>query len=380
MRIGEDIKSLFQEIRDIRRELHKIPEIGFDLYKTQSYVLDKLLECKPDSMRKIAKTGIKAVFLCEGAEETIAFRADMDALNNFETSDIPYRSTHDGKMHGCGHDGHTAILLGLAKIIAQNREKLNKNVVLLFQPGEEGFAGARRMIEEGALQNPTVDKIYGLHLWPNVPKNKIGIRWDYLMAQNSDFKVTVKGKSTHASTPQLGVDAIVAAAEFINLLQSVITRNVDPHQDALLTLGTINGGTSHNVIADFVEISGTLRVFNGELYDILKTRISAVLEGLKVATGAEFEMTENVHYPCVMNPRDMVEDFYKYLDSMEDTHLVEPVMAAEDFAEYQLEVPGIFFFLGIGEEGATPLHSTNFNFDEEVLLTGIEVFKRILGI
>ena len=236
------------------------------------------------------------------------------------------------------------------------------------------------MIEEGALQNPTVDKIYGLHLWPNVPKNKIGIRWDYLMAQNSDFKVTVKGKSTHASTPQLGVDAIVAAAEFINLLQSVITRNVDPHQDALLTLGTINGGTSHNVIADFVEISGTLRVFNGELYDILKTRISAVLEGLKVATGAEFEMTENVHYPCVMNPRDMVEDFYKYLDSMEDTHLVEPVMAAEDFAEYQLEVPGIFFFLGIGEEGATPLHSTNFNFDEEVLLTGIEVFKRILGI
>ncbi len=381
MEISQSVTDLLNDVTEWRQHLHTIPEIGFELYKTQKFVMEKLAEFQPDSMRKIASTGVKVVFLTEGATETIAFRADMDALNHTEVSDVPYCSKTIGKMHGCGHDGHTAILLGLAKLISQNRDRLDCNVVLLFQPGEEGFAGAKRMIEEGALQFPDIDRIYGLHLWPTVPKGKVGIRWDYLMAQASDFKIQVKGKSTHASTPQLGVDAIVAAAELINMLQSVITRNVDPHQDALLTLGRISGGTSHNVIADKVEIEGTLRVFNSELYDSLTTRIRNVAEGLHLATGAEFQIEENSHYPCVSNPRSMVEQFYILLDSMDDNVLVEPVMAAEDFAEYQTRVPGLFFFLGIeGGKGGIPLHSNKFDFDEDALLYGIEIFKRILKI
>lgn len=381
MVISDAVKNLYNDIVEMRQYLHTIPEIGFELYETQKFVMEKLAEFGPDSMRKIASTGVKAVFLTEGATETVAFRADMDALNHTEASDVPYRSKTAGRMHGCGHDGHTTILLGLAKLISQNRDKLDCNVVLLFQPGEEGYAGAKRMIEEGALQYPDIDRIYGLHLWPTVPKGKVGIRWDYLMAQSSDFKIRVKGKSTHASTPQLGVDAIVAAAELINMLQGVITRNVDPHQDALLTLGKITGGSAHNVIADHVEIEGTLRVFNSELYDNLTARIRNVAEGLHLATGAEFEIDENAHYPCVSNPRPMVEQFYTLLDSMEDSVLVEPVMAAEDFAEYQTKIPGLFFFLGIkGGKGGTPLHNNMFDFDEDSLLYGLEIFKRILKI
>lgn len=379
MQISDQILEMKDDCVRIRQDLHRIPEIGFRLYDTQAYVLRELEACAPDAVEKLALTGVKAVFYAKNAGKTIAFRADMDALRNEETSDVPYRSCRTGAMHGCGHDGHTTILLLLAKWIAKNRNKLRCNVVLLFQPGEEGWAGARLMIEEGALENPKVDRIYGLHLWPTVPKGKIGVRWGYQMAQTSDFEITVRGKSAHASTPQMGIDAIVVSAELISMLQTIITRDVDPHQDALLTLGKIQGGTSHNVIAEEVVISGTLRVFSNELFHTLSRKIGALMQGLETATGAAFSVERKVHYPCVSNPRELVEQFYTVLDSMEDTVLVEPVMAAEDFAEYQQKVPGMFLFLGVkGGKGGRPLHSSDFDFDEDVLLYGVEVWKRVL--
>lgn len=379
MQISDQILSMQDDCVRIRRDLHRIPEIGFRLYDTQAYVRKELEACGPDSLETLALTGLKAVFYAKGAEKTLDFRADMDALRSEETNDVPYRSCREGAMHGCGHDGHTTILLLLAKWIAKNRKKLRCNVVLLFQPGEEGWAGARRMIEDGALENPKVDQIYGLHLWPTVPKGKVGVRWGYQMAQTSDFEITVRGKSAHASTPQMGIDAIVVSAEFITMLQTVITRDVDPHQDALLTLGKIQGGTSHNVIAEEVVISGTLRVFSNELYHVLSHKMLALMQGLETATGAVFQIERKVHYPCVSNPRALVEQFYTVLDSMDDAVLVEPVMAAEDFAEYQQVVPGMFLFLGVkGGKCHAPLHSSNFDFDEDALLYGAEVFKRIL--
>ena len=290
MQISDQILSMQDDCVRIRRDLHRIPEIGFRLYDTQAYVRKELEACGPDSLETLALTGLKAVFYAKGAEKTLAFRADMDALRSEETNDVPYRSCREGAMHGCGHDGHTTILLLLAKWIAKNRKKLRCNVVLLFQPGEEGWAGARRMIEDGALENPKVDQIYGLHLWPTVPKGKVGVRWGYQMAQTSDFEITVRGKSAHASTPQMGIDAIVVSAEFITMLQTVITRDVDPHQDALLTLGKIQGGTSHNVIAEEVVISGTLRVFSNELYHVLSHKMLALMQGLETATGAVFQI------------------------------------------------------------------------------------------
>ncbi len=379
MQISEQILNMKDDCVKIRRELHRIPEIGFDLHKTHEYIKPLIEQCKPDELITLAETGFKVVFYAQGAQRTIAFRADMDGMKNTEENRFRFRSRTRGVMHGCGHDGHMTILLMLAKWVSQNRDKLKCNVVLLFQPGEEGWAGARRMINEGALVNPKVDRIYGLHLWPTVPKGKIGIRWENLMAQTSDFVIKIHGKSAHASTPQMGVDAIVVAAELITMIQSVITRDVDPHQDALLTLGKINGGTAHNVIAEEVTMSGTLRVFSNELYDRLMTQIISLLKGLELATGAGISMETVVHYPYVANPREMVEKFYTVLDSMDDVVLVEPVMAAEDFAEYQQEVDGMFMFLGInGGRGGAPLHSSRFDFDEDALLVGAEAFKRIL--
>jgi len=381
MKRSDEIMALLPDAVRIRRELHEIPEIGFELYRTQAYVLEKLAACRPDYLRKIALTGVKAVFYAENPRGTIAFRADMDALAGEEDSHESWRSQNAGKMHACGHDGHMTILLLLAQLLSRHRKELTQNVVLLFQPGEEGWAGARRMIEEGALENPKVDKIYGLHLWPTVPFGRLGVRWGPMMAQTSDFLITVHGKSAHASTPQMGIDAIVVSAELITMLQSVITRSVDPHQDALLTLGKIDGGTAHNIIADKVELRGTLRTFTDELSDDLARRIRALMSGLETATGARFELERQAQYPCVDNPRPLVEQFYGYLDSMDDTFLIEPVMAAEDFAEYQQHVPGLFFFLGVmGGRGGNPLHSCNFDFDEEALLYGLELYRRILAI
>lgn len=379
MKLHEEIQAMESEAIRLRQALHQIPEIGFQLFKTQAFLMQELEPCRPDRMEKLAVTGLKVVFETPDAEETVAFRADMDGLMNQEQNQVAYCSQHEGKMHGCGHDGHMTVLLLFAKWIAAHRKDLKRNVVLLFQPGEEGWAGAKRMIEDGAMENPKVDRVYGLHLWPTVPKGKIGVRWDYLMAQTSDFEITVHGKSAHASTPQMGVDAIVVAAEMITMLQTVITREMDPHQDALLTLGKIAGGTSHNVIAEEVRISGTLRTFSDDLFQQMIRKCTALVQGLEVATGAKIEVHRRVYYPCVRNPRDLVERLYGVLDSMEDTVLVEPAMAAEDFSEYQRQVPGVFCWLGIqGGKGGAALHNTNFDFDEDVLLTGVELFRRIL--
>ena len=346
MHLSKQIESMYDDAVRIRQDLHRIPEIGFQLRDTQAYVLRELKQCGPDRIETPAVCGVKAVFFAKDAETTIAFRADMDGIHNDEANDVPYCSQHPGNMHGCGHDGHMTILLLFARWIAKNRAHIHCNIVLLFQPGEEGWAG---------------------------------VRWDYLMAQTSDFEITVHGKSAHASTPQMGIDAIVVAAELITMVQTVITRDVDPHQDALLTLGKIQGGTSHNVIAEEVTISGTLRVFSNDLYRTLSHKIAALMQGLETATGAQIDMDRKVRYPSVRNPRELVEQFYTVLDSMDDAVLVEPVMAAEDFAEYQQEIPGLFFFLGVQEPtGTAPLHSSHFNFDERVLLTGVETFKRIL--
>ena len=379
MQISEQILNMKDDCVKIRRDLHRIPEIGFELHQTHEYIKPLIEQTQPDELRVLAGAGFKAVYYAEGADRTIAFRADMDGMKNTEENRFRFRSRNKGVMHGCGHDGHMTILLLLARWISLNRERLKCSVVLIFQPGEEGWGGARKMIDEGVLENPKIDRIYGLHLWPTVPKGKIGIRWSNLMAQTSDFEIKVHGKSAHASTPQMGIDAIVVAAELITMIQSVITRDVDPHQDALLTLGKIVGGTSHNVIAEEVTISGTLRVFSNDLYRTLSHKIAALMQGLETATGAQIDIERKVRYPSVRNPRELVEQFYAVLDSMDDAVLVEPVMAAEDFAEYQQERPGVFFFLGVQEpSGTAPLHSSHFDFDERVLLTGVETFKRIL--
>lgn len=379
MKLHPAVAALEAHCGMIRWQLHQIPEVGFEEHETQAYIFRLLAPLKPDVLETVATTGVRAVFYAEAPRSTIALRADIDGLYTTEQNETDYVSQHTGRMHACGHDGHTAMLLTLAELIASDRAALRHNVVLLFQPAEEGQNGARYMIEGGALDNPKVDRIYGIHLWPAIDKGKIGVRWGPMMAQTLEFDVIVHGKSAHGASPQLGVDAIVAAAEMITFTQSIITRNVDPHQDVLLTFGKINGGVARNIIADRVELNGTLRAFNSAVFEDLERRMHAALSGLETVTGARFEFRYNMHYPCVDNPRPLVEEFYR-LVGMEDTVVADPVMAAEDFACYQEAVPGMFVFLGVrGGKNDQPLHSSRFDFDEDVLLSGVEIYRRLLS-
>lgn len=378
MQIHPDVQALLPDCLEHRRTLHRIPELAFEELRTQQYILEALRPLAPDRLETLPPTGVKAVFYAPvpGAP-TVAFRADMDALAIEEANEIDYVSCRKGFMHGCGHDGHMTALLLLARLIKAGQARLKENVVLLFQPGEEGKAGAHSMVKAGALRDPDVGRIYGMHVWPTVPKGKIGIRWGPMMAQTCEFDIFVHGKSAHGASPQMGVDAIVAAAELIPLLQTIITRSMDPHQDALLTIGKVSGGTARNVIANYVEMNGTLRVFSQENYDLLLQKIRNMASGLETATGARFEFRALQSYPCLDNPRPMVEHFYSYIDKR-DLRIVEPVLAGEDFAFYQKEVPGLFFFLGCGGgKNKYPLHNARFDFDEYVLLQGVEIFRRI---
>lgn len=380
MILRDSVVQLLRDAVDIRQALHRIPETAFEEFQTRDLVIQLLEKCRPDRLERLSETGVKAVWYAKEPEMTLAFRADMDGLNLKELNETAYASQHPGKMHGCGHDGHMTMLLLFARLVDRARDRLKNNVVLIFQPGEEGKGGARVMIDAGVLSDPKVDRIYGFHLWPTVPKGKIGVRWGEQMAQSCEFDVIVNGRSAHGASPQKGIDAIVAAAEFIAMLQSAITRNVDPHQDALLTIGRISGGEARNVIADRVEMNATLRVFSPEVYDQLLGRIHSMAEGVALATGAGIEIKELMQYPSVRNPRWMVEAFYTLVD-MDDVVLVEPAMAAEDFACYQEETPGLFLFLGInGGKNTQPLHNGRFDFDEDVLLTGVEIYCRLLGL
>lgn len=380
MRLNAEVESLLDDCVNTRQSLHRIPEIGFELHETSAYVHEFLNRYPPDSVEVLAKTGIKAVYFAKNPTMTIAFRCDMDALGIEELSDVNYKSVNERRMHACGHDGHMTLLLMLARLLHNHREKLTKNVVLLFQPAEEGKGGAVKMIEEGALKNPDVDRIYGMHLWPDVPKGKIGVRWGPTMAKACEFDMTVYGVSSHGAKPQMGVDAIVSAAVLINMLQTAITRNVDPLSGAVLTIGRIVGGTARNVIPDRVTMNATLRVFSDETYDSLMKRIHAMTDGVAEATDAKFKIKELQHFPCVDNPRYLVEDFYKYVD-ISDTIIVEPVFISEDFSCYQQQIPGLFLFLGVGGgKNSQPLHNHRFDFDEDALLYGVEIYRRLCGI
>lgn len=380
MQLHAEVEDLAERCVELRRDLHRIPETCYTEFKTQGYIINELEKLEPDVLQSIAGTGVKAVYYAENAQETIAFRADMDGLHITEDGTGGSTSANKDFMHACGHDGHMAVLLLLADLVSRHKGELKQNVVLLFQPAEEGGGGAKKMIRGGALQNPKVDKIYGLHVWPEVEGGKIGVRWGPMMAQTLEFDIIVKGVSAHGASPQMGVDAVVVAAELITMLQTMITRSVDPHQDALLTIGKIDGGVARNIIADKVTLNATLRMFDKAVYDTLIERIGALTSGLAMAMGANFEMYNLMSYPCVDNPREMVEELYSFVD-MSDTVLVDPVMAAEDFACYQEQIPGLFFQLGIKDAACEhPLHSSRFNFDEKNLLFGIEIYRRILGI
>ncbi|WDV47629.1 amidohydrolase [Clostridiaceae bacterium M8S5] len=368
--------DILQEVITIRRDLHQIPETGFNEIKTSGYIKDKLSEYG-FKYEICAKTGVIAYKDFDPKAETIAFRSDIDALNVLEQTGANYSSKHKGKMHACGHDGHMAILLGFAKYISTKETK--KNILLIFQPAEEGPGGAKVIVDEGILEKYNVSCIFGLHILPAIKEGLIGINHGPIMARTGEFDITIKAKSGHGAMPHTAVDGIYIASQLISSLQSIVSRNVDPNEGSVLTIGKIQGGEARNIIANTVRLEGTIRAFNNDVYDLIKQRMHTINEGVMKMYGIEIDMDFTDMYPPVINDRKLYELMDKCLVDNEKLEL-KPMMISEDFSYYQEKVPGLFFMLGSRNEKLNftyPLHSCYFDFNEEILQKGVEVYTRI---
>ncbi|SDK74184.1 M20 metallopeptidase family protein [Natronincola ferrireducens] len=374
------VKELLEELKSIRRDLHRIPELGFEEYKTSQYIANYLQSLDVNYEAQVLKTGVIAYFKGKNPQRTYCFRADMDALGMEEQNDIQFKSIHSCKMHGCGHDGHMAILLGFAKFLSKHMERLNDNIVLLFQPAEEGPGGAEPILKEGFLKKYGVEEIYGLHLFPGIDEGKIGIRPGSMMSQNGEFDILVKGQSAHGAMPHIGVDSIIIVSEMVLGMQSIISRSINPISPAVLTIGRLEAGEKRNIIAKKGILEGTIRTFSQEEYDRIKNRMMDFKRGLEASYQCEIEMIFRDMYPTVYNDEILTE---KFIVAQEKSaiEIIDPIMLAEDFAFYQKEIPGVFFFLGTKNEEkgfVHPLHNGQFNFDEKVLGDGLQSFINLL--
>jgi len=381
--IRSDIRALQPQIVEWRRHLHQRPELGFQEQLTAQFIAQKLQEWGIEHQTGIAKTGIVATISSDRPGPVLAIRADMDALPIQEENDVPYCSQHDGIMHACGHDGHTAIALGTAYYLAQHRERFSGTVKIIFQPAEEGPGGAKPMVEAGVLKNPDVDAIIGLHLWNNLPLGTVGVRNGALMAAVECFNCKILGKGGHGAMPHQTVDSIVVSAQIVNALQTIVARNVDPIESAVVTVGKLHAGTALNVIADTACMSGTVRYFNPKFEGYFEQRIEQVIAGICQSQGASYEFEYLRLYPPTINNPQMAELVRSIaLDVVETPAGIVPecqTMGGEDMSFFLQAVPGCYFFLGSAnpdKDLAYPHHHPRFNFDETALEMGVEIFVR----
>ena len=377
--IIKEVKNIEQEIINWRRDLHQIPEIGLELPKTAKYVAERLDEMGIEYHTLINGNAIVGIIQGIGEGNTIGLRADMDGLPIKEETGLSFASTNNC-MHACGHDAHTAILLGAAKVLNNNRDKFKGNVKLLFQPAEESPGGAKPMIDEGALENPKVHAIMGLHVGSisnGIPKGNIGVCYSNLMAAADIIKIKVKGIGAHGAYPELSVDPIVVASELVMSLQTIISRETKAVDPAVLSICKIQGGSNHNIIPDYVELEGTVRTLNNETRNKIAKRIEQITKGITEAHGATYEYVYDFKYPPLINNSDFTADFVesakKIIPKEEITEIKVPIMGGEDMAYFLEEIPGTFFFLTNlkAVDGVYyGHHNSKFDIDEQLFWKG----------
>lgn len=372
-------QNMVEDLRQMRRDLHKIPELGLKEYKTSAYIREKLKSFGITELEIWLETGVVAVIRGKGKKEAVAFRADMDALTVTEQTGCDFASEHVGCMHACGHDGHVTVLLGFAKYLQEHKDELENDVVLIFQPAEEGPGGAQLLVDAGLFEKHPVRCIIGCHIFPQVPQGKVACRKGAMMARNGEVDVHIYGESAHGAQPQLGHDAVLAAGAVITGLHTILSRNVSPLDSGVLTFGAIHGGEACNIIAKEVKLEGTMRAFSDEAYETMTKRVQEAAAGIAAGYGCKGEAVFRHMYRVVDNDPKLVELLQEVAgDAYEET---PPYMLAEDFSLYLQKVPGMFFFLGSGneEKGYTyPLHSAQFQFDEEILAYGVETYAKLL--
>ena len=392
-RIRLEIRGLQPNLVEWRRSLHQHPELGFKELLSSKFIAQKLQQWGINYQAGIAKTGIVATIEGSGekllnsatqnSRKVLAIRADIDALPIQEENDVPYKSLHDGIMHACGHDGHTAIALGTAYYLSQHRQDFAGTVKIIFQPAEEGPGGAQPMIAAGVLTNPDVDAIIGLHLWNQLPVGTVGVRSGALMAATEGFRCTIMGKGGHGAIPHQTIDSIVVASQIVNALQTIVSRNVDPIQSAVVTVGEFHAGTAINIIADTARIGGTVRYFNPSLGELLPTRIEQIIAGVCQSHGAHYDFNYWRQYPATINDSAIAELVRSVALEVVETPLgIVPecqTMGAEDMSFFLEAVPGCYFFLGSANPSlnlAYPHHHPRFDFDETALGMAVEIFVR----
>ncbi|MBW4520780.1 MAG: amidohydrolase [Scytolyngbya sp. HA4215-MV1] len=384
-----EIRSLQPQLVTWRRQLHQQPELGFQEKLTATFIAQKLTEWGIEHQTQIAETGIVAVIAGtqlvadNQTPKGLAIRADMDALPIQELNEVDYKSWHEGIMHACGHDGHVTIALGTAYYLQQHRHTFAGTVKIIFQPAEEGPGGAKPMIAAGVLQNPNVDAIIGLHLWNNLPLGTIGVRSGALMAAVEGFRCKLLGKGGHGALPHQTVDSIVVGAQVINALQTIVARNVNPIESAVVTVGEFHAGTALNVIADTARLSGTVRYFNPMYEGYFGKRIEQIIAGICQSHGATYELDYWRSYPPVINDPVIADLVRSVAIAVVETPtgLVPEcqTMGGEDMSFFLEAIPGCYFFLGSAnaeKDLAYPHHHPRFDFDETALGMGVEIFVR----
>ena len=376
LKIKEESKSISDWIVKIRRELHEHPELMYEEFRTSELIRRELDKLDIQYIHPIAETGVLAS-IGNGNGPCVALRADMDALPIHEETDVPFKSKIDGKMHACGHDCHVSMLLGAAKLLKDKESEINGTIKLLFQPAEEGGAGGKLMREEGALENPDVERIFGLHVWPQMPSGQIGSREGTFLAATSSLSLTVNGVGGHAAVPQLTKDPVLTSARIITNLQSIISRELDPLESGVVSITVINGGNASNVIPSEVKVKGTLRSLTMNGLKELQKRVKEISEGIAQTHGCEaiVEYVGN-DYPPTVNDSEMWK-FAKNVgiellgdDNVSD---LDAVMGGEDFAYYTEKVKGCFVVLGMNNpdiDATYSVHHPMFKADEDALHIG----------
>ncbi|MBO8163537.1 MAG: amidohydrolase [Brevibacillus sp.] len=365
-----------------RRHLHQYPELSFREEKTPAMIAEILHGFELDEVRtQVGGRGVRGLIRGGAPGPTVALRADFDALPIQDQKDVPYKSKVPGVMHACGHDGHTASLLGLARVLARHRHLLSGNIVLIFQHAEEeNPGGAIQMVEDGVLEG--VDAIFGAHLWATEPVGKVLVAPGPIMANVDDFLIEIKGRGGHAALPHQTVDSIVIGAQVVSSLQTIASRNVSPLESVVVTVGTFHAGDNNNVIADSCRMSGTVRTFLPEVRDLAEQRLKEIVIGTAAMMGATAAVHYDRGYPAVVN--SLSEASLMHAAALaavgeKQVELMKPIMGGEDFAYYLQRVPGAFAFIGAGnpEKGAVyPHHHPMFDIDESAMLISAEVLGR----
>ena len=384
MPILNSINQMQEEMKEWRRDLHRIPEIGLQEHKTSEFIQNKLKSWNIDFKTGYANTGIVAWIKGNrgNGEKTIGLRADFDALPMTEKNSFDHKSMNEGMMHACGHDGHTTMLLGAAKYIKENPE-FDGTVYFIFQPGEEGFGGGEKMIQDGLFNDHKIDEVYALHNWPELPLGHFGISTGAMMAAVDEYDIIVKGKGGHAALPHLAIDPIVIASQIVLSLQTIISRFLNPVDNALITVTKIHGGSAYNVIDDEVILNGTVRTFKQEIRDKIEKRINETAKGIAKANGGEVEVVYFRKYPPTINSKK--ESVFssivaKELVGEKNVQMdVEPSMGGEDFSYLLNEKPGSYLYIGQRDSNHKDyLHTTKYDFNDDLLPIGVNFWVNLV--